>query len=162
MIHNCNNCEYKTPYKANLKRHMENKHVTKHGGRAPTSILQPTVGYYSAKEIQTGSGVSQNVDQTGGQNVYQAEEVNACFRQWQEAYRNMGARYKQLEKDKAELIQYSNAQSSRAPTTVSIGPDIPKAPTTVSVPPLGSTNQYGDGVGMDMDNESVESDNESI
>ena len=51
MIHNCNNCAYKTAYKANLKRHMENKHVTKHGGRAPTSILQPTVGYYSAKEM---------------------------------------------------------------------------------------------------------------
>ena len=165
MIHNCNNCAYKTPYKANLKRHMENKHVTKHGGRAPTSILQPTVGYYSAKEIQTGSGVSQNVDQPSGQNVYQAEEVNACFRQWQEAYRNMGARYKQLEKDKAELIQYSNAQSSRAraPTTISIGPNHPKAPSTVSVPPLGSTDQYGSGANMELDNESVESDdNEEI
>ena len=74
----------------------------------------------------------------------------------------MGARYQQSEKEKAEIIQYCNAQSSRAPTTISIGSDCPKAPTTVSVPPLGSTNQYGDGVGMDMDNESVESDIESI
>ena len=51
MIHNCNNCEYKTPYKANLKRHMENKHVMRHEGRAPTSTLQPGVGNYSAKEM---------------------------------------------------------------------------------------------------------------
>ena len=61
----------------------------------------------------TGSGVIQTAHQTGGQNVYQAEEVNACFRQWQEAYRNMGARYKQLEKDKAELIQYTVSSVKR-------------------------------------------------
>ena len=92
------------------------------------------------------------------QNMYQTQDVNACIRQWQAAYQNVNAKNKQLE---TQINQYSS-QSSKAPTTISIGPNHPKAPTTVSVPPLGSTNQYGDGVGMDMDNESVESDNESI
>ena len=50
------------------------------------------------------------------------------------------------EKGKHQVISNSHAQSSRAPTTISVGPDCPKAPTTVSVPPLGSANQYGDGI----------------
>ena len=134
MIHNCLHCDFKSNYKWVVTRHMN----TTHKGKSTVPIEH---------------------------NVYQAQEVDACFRQWQEAYRNMGARYKQLEKDKAELIQYSNAQSSRAraPTTISIGPNYPKAPSTVSVPPLGSTDQYGSGANMELDNESVESDdNEEI
>ena len=50
------------------------------------------------------------------------------------------------EKGKHQVISNSQAQSSRAPTTISVGPDCAKAPTTVSVPPLGSANQYGDGI----------------
>ena len=139
-MYHCDHCNYKSERMWCMNRHTKTKHEQNH----------------------TGSGVVHNVPQTSGQNVHQTQELNACIRQWQEAYQNIGARYKQSEKEKAEIIQYCNAQSSRAPTTISVGPDCPKAPTTVSVPPLGSTNQYGDGVGMDMDNESVESDNESI
>ena len=135
-IHHCHLCDYKTDRKYDRDRHVQKKHQSQ------------TV------ENHTGSGVVQNAHQTGGQSMYQSRDVDACIRQWQEAYQNIGARYKQSEKEKAELIQYCNAQSSRAPTTVSVGPDYPKAPTTVSVPPLGSTNQYGDGVGIDVDNES--------
>ena len=139
-IHYCHLCDYKTDRKYDRDKHIQKKHQSQ------------TV------QNHTGSGVIQNVSQTSGQNVHQLRDVDACIRQWQEAYQNIGARYQQSEKEKAEIIQYCNAQSSRAPTTVSVGPDCPKAPTTVSVPPLGSTNQNGDGVGMDMDNESVDED----
>ena len=155
-MYQCSYCNYESMHKFNVQRHEKNKHEAQN-----ISNSRKTVHEHN----HTGSGVLQNVHQPSGQNVYQAQEVNACFRQWQEAYRNMGARYKQLEKDKAELIQYSNAQSSRAraPTTISIGPNHPKAPSTVSVPPLGSTDQYGSGANMELDNESVESDdNEEI
>ena len=137
-MYQCDHCNFKSERMWCVNRHTKSKH----------------------EKNQTGSGVVQNAHQTAGQNMHQTQEVNACIRQWQEAYQNIGARYKQSEKEKAELIQYCNAQSSRAPTTVSVGPDCSKAPTTVSVPPLGSTNQYGDGVGMDMDNESVDEDEE--
>ena len=90
------------------------------------------------------------------QNMYQTQDVNACIRQWQAAYQNVNAKNKQLE---TQINQYSS-QSSKAPTTLSIGPNCAKAPTTLSVPPLGSTDQYGAGVDMDMDNESVDSDEE--
>ena len=127
-IHYCPLCDYKTDRKNDRDRHIQKKH--------------------QSVQNHTGSGVLQNGHQTSGQpqNVYQSQEVNACMSQWQEAYQNMDARYKQSEKEKAEIIQYCNAQSSRAPTTVSVGPDCPKAPTTVSVPPFGSTDQYGYGV----------------
>ena len=138
-MHYCSYCDYKSNHKWVVTRHMN----AIHRDRSTVPI-------------------EQNVPQRSGQNEYQSQDVDACIRQWQEAYQNIGARYQQSEKEKAEIIQYCNAQSSRAPTTISVGPDCPKPPTTVSVPPLGSTNQYGDGVGMDMDNESVESDNESI
>ena len=134
--HYCHLCDYKTD-----RKYDRDKHMHKH-------------------QSHTGSGVIRNVHQTSRQNEYQSRDVDACIRQWQEAYQNVGARYKQSEKEKADIIQYCNAQSSRAPTKISIGPDIPKPPTTVSVPPLGRTNQYGNGVGMDMDNESVDSDEE--
>ena len=68
------------------------------------------------------------------QNMYQTQDVNACIRQWQAAYQNVNAKNKQLE---TQINQYSS-QSSKAPTTISIGPNHPKAPTTVSVPPLRS------------------------
>ena len=139
-IHNCHLCDYKTDRKYDRDKHVQKKHAQNH----------------------SGSGVLQNVHQTSKQqqNVYQAQDVRACIKQWQEAYQNMSARNKQLEKEKGHIFQYYNAQSSRAPTTVSVGPDCAKAPTTLSVPPLGSTDQYGAGVDMDMDNESVDSDDE--
>ena len=65
MIHKCNLCGYQTPYKANLNRHVKNKHAQNH----------------------TGSEVIQNVHQTNGQNEYQSRDVDACIRQWQEAYK---------------------------------------------------------------------------
>ena len=80
----------------------------------------------------TGSGVSLNAHQTiqssgQQQNVHQTQELNSRIRQWQEAYQNMGARYKQSEKEEGEIIQYCNAQSSRAPTTVSVSRDYQKS-----------------------------------
>ena len=121
-IHYCHLCDYKTDRKYDRDKHIQKKHQSQ------------TV------QNHTGFGVEQNVPQKSGQNVHQTQELNACIRQWQEAYQNMGARYKQSEKEKAKIIQYCNAQSSRAPTTVSVGPDCPKAPTTVSVPPLHCKN----------------------
>ena len=53
------------------------------------------------EQNHTGSGVIQTAHQTGGQNVYQSRDVDACIRQWQEAYQNVGARYKQSDKEKA-------------------------------------------------------------
>ena len=53
----CKHCPYGTPYLHNLKRHSDKIH----------------------QAIHTGSGVLQNAHQTGGQNVYQSQEVNACI-----------------------------------------------------------------------------------
>ena len=124
-MYKCPYCVYTSKRKYNVEVHVKNKH---------------------AQNLR-GSGFLQNEH-----TMHQTPELNACIRQWQAAYQNVDARYKQSEKEKAELIQFCNAQYSRTPTTISVGPDCPKAPTTVSVPPLGSTNQYGAGV--DMDNES--------
>ena len=48
MIHKCNDCDYKTPYKANYKRHVKKKHNIY---KAPTNThLQPEV-VHSSTEI---------------------------------------------------------------------------------------------------------------
>ena len=49
MIHHCSYCNYKSNHKWVVTRHVNNVH--KNEGRAPTSILQPKVGNYSAKEM---------------------------------------------------------------------------------------------------------------
>ena len=69
MIHKCNNCEYQTPYKANYRRHVKNKHNIY---KAPTNnLLQPQVAY-SSREIPqhlTGYQVRQRLPHQSGSGV---------------------------------------------------------------------------------------------
>ena len=120
MIHMCNFCEYQTPFKANLKRHVKNKS----NSYAYVVHASNTVSAGPHYAAANGDVVQHGVD-----------ALNPHFD---------SNHMKQLYKPN----QYSYAQPS-------------KAPTTVSVPPLGSTGQYGSGVYMDTNNESVESDVES-
>ena len=54
MIHKCNNCEYKTPYKANYNRHVKKKHSNQN---APTNThLQPEVVHSSTEIPQHVTG----------------------------------------------------------------------------------------------------------
>ena len=54
MIHKCNDCDYKTPYKANYKRHVKKKHNIY---KAPTNThLQPEVVHSSTEIPQHVTG----------------------------------------------------------------------------------------------------------
>ena len=48
-IHYCNICDYKTDRRYDRDKHVQRKHSTYAG--APTTTLQPQVGYYSANEM---------------------------------------------------------------------------------------------------------------
>ena len=77
MIHKCNNCEYQTPYKANYRRHIKNKHY-----KAPTNtLLQPEVAYSSTElpqvrqglPLQSGSGVLHTTQQYDPRSIPQIQ-----------------------------------------------------------------------------------------
>ena len=86
MMHYCSYCDYKSNHKWVVTRHLN----AIHRDRSTVPI-------------------EQNVPQKSGQNVHQFRDVDACIRQWQEAYQNMGARNKQLEKEKAKISHYCHA-----------------------------------------------------
>ena len=52
MIHKCNDCEYQSPYKANYRRHIENKHGIKQPMSTAHSISNDVTH-------QTGYGAEQ-------------------------------------------------------------------------------------------------------
>ena len=98
MIHKCNNCEYQSPYKANYRRHIENKH----------GIKQPHVDSVAPMEhsapSQTGSGAEQtspsHSEKENHSNV-QEESVEQLYEnidQWQKAYDTLNKQFQQVEK----------------------------------------------------------------
>ena len=89
MIHKCNDCEYQSPYKANYRRHIANKH----------GIKQPHV---DSTPSQTGSGAVQSVQlQPEDHSNLQEESVEQLYEnidQWQKAYDTLKEQYQQVEK----------------------------------------------------------------
>ena len=96
MIHKCNNCEYQSPYKANYRRHIENKH----------GIKQPHVDSVAPMEhsapSQTGSGAEQtSPSQPENHANLQEESVEQLYEnidQWQKAYDTLNKQFQQVEK----------------------------------------------------------------
>ena len=89
MIHKCNDCEYQSPYKANYRRHIANKH----------GINQPHV---DSTPSQTGSGAVQSVQpHSEDHSNLQEESVDQLYEnidQWQKAYDTLKEQYQQVEK----------------------------------------------------------------
>ena len=89
MIHKCDNCEYQSPYKANYRRHIANKH----------GIKQPHV---DSTPSQAGSGAVQSVQpHSEDHSNLQEESVDQLYEnidQWQKAYETLKLQYQQEEK----------------------------------------------------------------
>ena len=89
MIHKCNDCEYQSPYKANYRRHIANKH----------GIKQPHV---DSTPSQAGSGAVQSVQpHSEDHSNLQEESVDQLYEnidQWQKAYDTLKEQFQQVEK----------------------------------------------------------------
>ena len=79
MIHKCNNCEYQTPYKANYRRHIQNKHGIKqsHVDSDPVVPMEQTAPSHSQNEMHSNLH-EENVDQS-----YENND------KWQKAYETL-------------------------------------------------------------------------
>ena len=64
MIHKCNNCEYQTSYKANYRRHIQNKHGIKqpHVDSDPVVSMEQTAPSHSQNEMHSNLQ-EENIDQ---------------------------------------------------------------------------------------------------
>ena len=93
MIHKCTNCEYNTPYKTNLHRHIKNKHNFENiqDGGSQTDILKTTFhiadvmklideslevfhNYMRMKMEPTGFGSEEMIEE--GINVFKCYMIN--------------------------------------------------------------------------------------
>ena len=97
MIHKCNDCEYQSPYKANYRRHIENKH----GIKQPMSTTHSISNNVTQ---QTGSGAEQTVSSQPENEKHsnlQEESVDQLYEnigQWQKAYETLKLQHQQEEK----------------------------------------------------------------
>ena len=87
MIHKCNNCEYQTPYKANYRRHIQNKHGIKqpHVDSDPVVPMEQTAPSHSQNEMHSN---------------LQEESIDQLYKnidQWQKAYGSLKLQYQQEE-----------------------------------------------------------------
>ena len=85
MIHKCNNCEYQTPYKANYRRHIQNKH----GIKQPHVDSDPVVSMEQTAPSQPQIKMHSNQQE---ENVDQLYENND---QWQKAYETLKLQHQQ-------------------------------------------------------------------
>ena len=88
MIHKCNNCEYQTSYKANYRRHIQNKH----GIKQPHVDSDPVVPME-----QTAPSHSQNEKHSNLQEV-SIDQLYENIDQWQKAYETLKEQYQNEEK----------------------------------------------------------------
>ena len=88
MIHKCNNCEYQTPYKANYRRHIQNKHGIKqpHVDSDPVVPMEQTAPSHSQNEMQS------NLQEVSMDQLYKNID------QWQKAYDTLKEQYQHVEK----------------------------------------------------------------
>ena len=97
MIHKCNNCEYQSPYKANYRRHIENKHGIKQPMSTAHSISNDVTH-------QTGYGAEQTAPSHSPNEKHsnlREESVDQLYEnidQWQKAYDTLKEQYQQVEK----------------------------------------------------------------
>ena len=97
--HACIECNFSTSRKCNLERHFKRKHQNQYH--------EPVDRKAKHEAIQTGSGILTR-EQPIPQHVYQSsaqtqnvpsqyiEDAKGIIRQWQEAYKNMETRNKEL------------------------------------------------------------------
>ena len=88
MIHKCNNCEYQTPYKANYRRHIQNKHGIKqpHVDSDPVVPMEQTAPSHSQNEMHS------NLQEESIDQLY--ENID----QWKKAYETLKEQYQNEEK----------------------------------------------------------------
>ena len=97
MIHKCNDCEYQSPYKANYRRHIENKHGIKQPMSTAHSISNDVTH-------QTGYGAEQTAPSHSPNEKHsnlREESVDQLYEnidQWQKAYDTLKEQYQQVEK----------------------------------------------------------------
>jgi hypothetical protein len=158
MFHKCKYCDYKSPYRPNLRRHEKNKHdFQETNPHQHVSNSHPYVHPFLSHANQQVITYPHRTPEMVANNTYYAEETIAPTK------------------------IYVGPNGPRAPTTVSVSPQIRgvqdgsgigsqfhrpsqnsshdtrhinRAPTTISVPPVRS--QQGDGIKIqdeDMDTE---------
>ena len=89
MIHKCNNCEYQTSYKANYRRHIQNKHGIKqpHVDSDPVVSMEQTAPSHSQNEMHS------NLQEESIDQLY--ENID----QWQKAYETLKEQYQKLQQE---------------------------------------------------------------
>ena len=89
MIHKCNNCEYQTPYKANYRRHIQNKHGIKqpHVDSDPVVPMEQTAPSHSQNEMHS------NLQEESMDQLYKNID------QWQKAYETLKEQYQKLQQE---------------------------------------------------------------
>ena len=101
MIHKCNKCEYQTSYKANYRRHIQNKHGIKqpHVDSDPVVSMEQTAPSNSQNETeQTAPSNSQNEMHSN----LQEESIDQLYEnidQWQKAYETLKEQYQKLQQE---------------------------------------------------------------
>ena len=88
MIHKCDKCEYQTSYKANYRRHIQNKHGIKqpHVDSDPVVPMEQTAPSHSQNEFHSN---------------LQEESIDQLYNnidQWQKVYDTLKEQYRQVEK----------------------------------------------------------------
>ena len=89
MIHKCDNCEYQTSYKANYRRHIQNKHGIKqpHVDSDPVVSMEQTAPSHSQNEMHSN---------------LQEESIDLLYEnidQWQKAYETLKEQYQKLQQE---------------------------------------------------------------
>ena len=98
MIHKCNNCEYQSPYKANYRRHIENKHGIKQphvDSVAPMEHSAPSQTGYGAEQTSPSHSEKENHSNVQEESV---EQLYENIDQWQKAYDTLNKQFQQVEK----------------------------------------------------------------
>ena len=88
MIHKCNNCEYQTPYKANYRRHMQNKH----------GIKQPHVDSDPVVSMEQTAPSQPQIEMHSNQQEENVDQLYEHIDQWQKAYETLKLQHQQEEK----------------------------------------------------------------
>ena len=88
MIHKCNNCEYQTPFKANYRRHTQNKH----------GIKQPHVDSDPVVSMEQTAPSQPQIEMHSNQHEENVDQLYENIDQWKEAYDKLKEQFQQVEK----------------------------------------------------------------
>jgi len=88
MIHKCNNCEYQTPFKANYRRHTQNKH----------GIKQPHVDSDPVVSMEQTDPSQPQIEKHSNQHEENVDQLYENIDQWKAAYDKLKEQFQQVEK----------------------------------------------------------------